>query len=133
MYAKEFLGLCDELGNELTPHVLAESRYLGVCVVQKPGAWTRMGPTWRHPEIGWVCLGPGVHQWNTKLGLAELAASEEVAPSWHATAFSMCEKPNLAFAVARAVSGHHEEVARLRDIVERRFIEPRPVGDSRLG
>ena len=73
--------------------------YMGPCVVQSPGAWTRVGPTWIVPGIGWVTVGLGVCQWGTTAGLAELASQPTATPKWHALGISISPAPNLVFAV----------------------------------
>ena len=72
--------------------------YLGPCVVQSPGAWTRVGPTWIIPGVGWLSIGPGAREWGTKEGLAELASRATANPSWHAEGVSITKDPTVAFA-----------------------------------
>lgn len=80
---------------------------MGVAIVQAPGAWSRMGPTWNHPEHGWFCFGPGIQAWNTEQGLAELAVSKKPAPAWHATALACAPEPNIVFLVLPEIAEHH--------------------------
>lgn len=77
---------------------LREAVYIGPCVVQSPGAWTRVGPTWydRTTRV-WVTIGPGAAQWNTTSGIAQLALDPNVSPSWHETGVSLSPEPNLVF------------------------------------
>lgn len=74
--------------------------YFGVCIVQAPGAWSRVGPTWRVPGVGVVVIGPGIARWGTTAGLAQLAGAgvATAKPEWHAVGLAICE-PNLMFAV----------------------------------
>lgn len=78
------------------------TRYMGTCVIQAPGAWTRVGPCWVVPGVGWVCYGPGVERWGTSKGLAQLAVDAACKPSLHATAWTTVPAPNLAFALESA-------------------------------
>jgi hypothetical protein len=99
---KPGIGVRDML--ESAPRVAAAlSRpgtiYYGACVVQTPGAWTRVGPTWLVPGLGWVTVGLGVRQWGTTAGLAELASQPTAKPTWHARGVSVVPAPNLVFAV----------------------------------
>lgn len=74
--------------------------YLGACIVQAPGAWTRLGPTWLVPGIGTVVIGLGLARWGTSKGLAELAtAAGGCKPEWHAVGLAICPAPNLIFAI----------------------------------
>lgn len=72
--------------------------YVGAAVVQSPGAWTRVGPTWLVPGIGWVTIGAGARDWGTKSGLAELATANTAKPTWHAEGISVSPTPNEVFA-----------------------------------
>lgn len=92
---------------ETVKRVLSDdATYMGVCVVQSPGAWTRCGPTWLDPRIGWVTAGLGVRAWNTTEGLAELATSTAPSPSWHAPGVSVSPEPNLVlFVEAHVLTG----------------------------
>ncbi len=72
--------------------------YMGVCSVQAKGAWTRCGPTWTVPGVGWIVYGPGVAEWKTTKGLAQISV-EPVTPTWHATAWGIAPEPNIVFAV----------------------------------
>lgn len=96
----------------LSPRVRAllrrpDNEYLGVCIVQAPGAWSRMGPTWLTARGIWICCGPGLGVWGTTLGLAELAHDITAKPTWHACAAGMCPQPNLVFAVSPEAAEHH--------------------------
>lgn len=89
------------LGN--TPRVLAQvkdekSVYLGPCVVQAPGGWTRVGPTWQTP-VGWVIVGPGIANWGTTQGLAELASASTAKPKLHALGVAVTPDPNIVYAM----------------------------------
>lgn len=79
------------------------TQYMGPCVVQAPGAWTRVGPTWLVPGVGWLAVGPGVANWGTKKGLAELATEIGPNPTWHAVGLVIVPAPNLVFAITTAV------------------------------
>ena len=79
------------------------SKYMGPCVVQTPGAWTRVGPTWLIPGVGWLVVGPGAANWGTKKGLAELATDVTPSPTWHAIGLAISPDPNLVFAVVEEV------------------------------
>lgn len=72
--------------------------YLGPCVVNAKGGWTRIGPTWRVEGHGWVCWGAGVRVWNTTEGLAQLASDPNTpSPTWHAVGWATAEEPNVVF------------------------------------
>lgn len=73
--------------------------FLGPTIVQCPGAWTRVGPTWAVPGIGWVVYGPGIFKWGTTSGLAQLCREDTGKTTMHATAWSTVPTPNLGFAV----------------------------------
>lgn len=79
----------------------ADTIYLGACVVQGPGSWTRIGPTWVVPGVGWITAGAGVAKWGTQAGLAQLAGPTAVdaAPQLHALGWSIMERPNVVFAM----------------------------------
>lgn len=93
--------------------------YLGPCIVQDPGAWTRMGPTWYVPGIGRICVGPGVSRWGTKLGLAELATTGAPTPVLHAVGVSIGPSTNIVYAMlqeavdARDMTSHAAEAETL--------------------
>lgn len=95
--------------------------YLGVTVVQAKAAWTRVGPTWLLPGIGYFVAGPGVADWGTKLGLAELAISTSPTPTFHAEGLSCAPEPNIVFAVRDEVAAHlgltdlHEEAIKMME------------------
>lgn len=93
--------------------ILKKSEYVGVMILQATGAWTRVGPTWRLPDRGWVTVGPGVHSWNTAEGLAQLAVDPTVRPKWHAIGGSPCDLPNLLFMVVDAVVEAHDDIKTL--------------------
>jgi hypothetical protein len=91
-----------------------ETTYYGVCVLAAPGSWCRVGPTWRLPDGVWAVVGPGVRNWGTTQGLAELASSSAPRPGWHAAAASLCPEPQLVFAaVAGSAAMTGPEVAEL--------------------
>lgn len=75
------------------------TEYLGPCVVQDPGAWTRLGPTWRVAGDRYICIGPGVNVWGTTQGLAELATADTAKPKFHAIGISISPRPNIIFAM----------------------------------
>lgn len=77
--------------------------YLGPCVVQAPGAWTRIGPTWLVPGVGTLVIGPGLARWGTSQGLAQLAVDAAACkPEWHAVAIAVTATPNIIFALTSA-------------------------------
>lgn len=94
----------------LTPPMLRliEQRgiYMGVCVMQTPAAWTRVGPTWHIPGHAWVCVGPGIFGWGTTQGLAELASAVTGAPKFHAAAAGVCPQPNILFSCVDSAIDH---------------------------
>jgi hypothetical protein len=75
-----------------------ETVYMGACLVQANGAWTRSGPTWL-TKYGWVIWGPGLRSWGTTKGLAELASERTPTPTWHAPGWSNVPNPNIVFYV----------------------------------
>ena len=79
----------------LTAIKSTQSTYWGVCVMQAPGGWTRVGPTWHIRDHGWVTVGPGAGQWGTKSGLAELASAATATPKMHASGAVLSPQPNL--------------------------------------
>jgi hypothetical protein len=90
----------------ITPQIRAlldrdDAIYMGVCLVQARGAWTRCGATWYVPALRiWITYGPGVSSWGTKQGLAQLATDAAACePKWHAGGWTVAESPNLVFAV----------------------------------
>lgn len=89
-------------------------RYMGLCIVQTPGSWTRIGPTWFADGIGWLCAGMGVANWCTSNGLGQLATDKSVRPRFHAGASTWSPLPNLVFAVAYGPEVHKE----VADLVE---------------
>lgn len=93
-----------------------DTQYMGACIVQAPGAWTRMGPTWLVPGVGWVVIGPGVANWGTTSGLAQLATDPAAcSPQWHTVGVAICPAPNLVFAATAdsLAATQLAEVARL--------------------
>lgn len=91
---------------EQAPRVAEQIRnaqYMGVCVVQAPGAWTRVGPTWLTESGIWYTVGAGVNSWGTTQGLAELATSTAPKPTWHAVGISASPNPNIVYACSRDV------------------------------
>jgi hypothetical protein len=98
-----YLDCADYMSAEVLACVREHGIYLGVCIMQASGAWTRMGPTWHIPAHGWVCVGPGMATWGTTHGLAELATSTAPSPKLHAAACTIAPVPNLIFAVQAAV------------------------------
>lgn len=103
--------------------ILKKSDYMGVMVLQAPGAWTRVGPTWKMSDGCWVTVGPGVHSWNTAEGLAQLAVDPTVKPKWHAIGGSPCDLPNLLFMVADAVVEAHNDINTLAAEAEKWMAE----------
>jgi len=89
----------------LVRHALSElsdqALYLGSCIVQAPGAWTRVGPTWLDRERlqAWVVVSIGAARWGTSEGLAQLATSVDCKPQWHAPGTAIVPLPNLAFLI----------------------------------
>ena len=76
------------------------TKYMGACLVQSPGAWTRVGPTWLVPGLGWVTYGPGARRWGTEKGLAELATGDSTNTEWDAEGVSISPNPNVVYAVS---------------------------------
>lgn len=92
----------DRITDQRVLALLAGAEYVGCCIVQSPGAWTRLGPTWVHPTHGWITVGVGVRDWGTKEGLGELATSPNPSPEWHAPATAASPAPNAVFFVTAA-------------------------------
>jgi hypothetical protein len=94
--------------------------YMGPCVVQDPGSWSRIGPTWLVKGVGWVCIGLGVKTWGTTEGLAELATKTTAKPAYHALGLSVSQTPNIVFAVTAEALGSKalSEVKSLSDEAE---------------
>lgn len=95
--------------------ILERSDYVGTCIVQAPGAWTRYGPTWHDERLGWICAGPGVASWGTTEGLAQLAGptAGKAKPSWHATGICAVPTPNVVFfAIEEALDAPIMELVR---------------------
>ena len=86
------------------PPILADAEYIGVTVLNAPGGWTRVGPTWR-TRHGYLVYGPGAARWGTTLGLAELASAPTAKPTWHATGWALCPAPNILYLVAEVALG----------------------------
>jgi hypothetical protein len=78
---------------------LREATYMGCCIMQAPGAWTRIGHTWHHDRHGWFVWGHGIVRWGTKRGLAELVGGAGTTPELHALGLSCAPTPNMLFAV----------------------------------
>lgn len=97
--------------------VIKESRYYGVCAVQSPGAWTRVGPTWRTSDGNWICAGPGVGVWGTTTGLGELTTYDTATPTMHAAALTISPSPNLVFQLTD-VAVKHMGLGGLKDWAE---------------
>lgn len=87
---------------------MKRSLYIGVCIVQAKGGWSRLGPTWR-TAIGFVVVGRGINSWGTTLGLAQLCVDTSCSPSWHAAAVAVAPEPNLVLAVAPELVEHYGE------------------------
>jgi hypothetical protein len=100
-----------------------EIMYMGVCIVQAPGAWTRIGPTWHSARFGWLCAGVGVQYWQTNQGLGELAVNPDVKPAWHAAAVTWAPLPNLVFPLNEGVVDSHEPVVALIKEIKARGIK----------
>lgn len=76
--------------------------YFGPCVVNAPGAWTRCGPTWKLTSGVFLVVGPGVRNWNTSKGLAQLAVDPSVAPTLHEEGATLVPDPAIMIAVTDA-------------------------------
>lgn len=88
---------------------------MGVCIVQAPAAWSRLGPT-RVDERGrWWTYGPGVESWGTTRGLAQLATSDDAAPVWHEEGWTCVPAPNIVFYVVDAAL-NAKYMSRVREI-----------------
>jgi hypothetical protein len=100
---------------------LPSSIYVGPALVQAEGGWTRCGPTWVVEHIGWVCVGPGVHRWNTTQGLAEIATYGCAGTTWHADGVIASPRPHIVlFVTQRALnSGYLERCKELALQVEK--------------
>lgn len=89
--------------------MLPQARYMGVCVLQAPGGWTRVGPAWILPAgCGWAIYGPGVARWGTSAGLAQLASESSPTPSLHAVGLSVCPDPNIVYALTQGARPNKE-------------------------
>lgn len=99
----------------LAAQVRARGEYMGACIVQAPGGWARIGPTWHVPGLGWVVVGSGVNRWNTTLGLAEIATVGCKKTTWHADGVAVAPAPNIVYAVLQGAldSGHVARCAEL--------------------
>jgi len=91
--------------DERALRIIREAEYIGPCVVQSPGAWTRVGPTWIHPRHGWITVGLGAAEWGTSAGLAELASASTAKPRWHCSGTSVSPEPNIVFFCTEAALG----------------------------
>lgn len=93
----------------------SRSTYLGPTIVQAPGGWCRIGPTWLVQGLGWVVCGPGINRWNTTEGLAEIATKGCEKTTWHADGVAVAQAPNLVFSVLKSAleSGHVARCAEL--------------------
>ncbi len=98
-------------------HMLSvgDAQYCGPCVLNSVGAWTRCGPTFRLSNGVFLVVGPGVRNWNTTKGLAEIATNPEVVPTWHALGGSLVPSPTIVVAYTPGVMTAQEDndVARL--------------------
>lgn len=88
----------------------AAPTYLGPMVVQAPGAWSRVGPTWVVPGIGWLVFGPGLRTWGTSEGLAQLGCDPNTQPQWHAIGVSFVPEPDISFGMLPEVVKAHQKV-----------------------
>lgn len=88
--------------------------YLGVLVVQAPGAWSRVGPTWIVPGVGHLVFGPGLRTWGTSEGLAQLACDTKTQPQWHAIGVSTTD-PDITFYMFDEVVEAHAPVKAVVD------------------
>ena len=90
------------------------TEYLGPCIVQCEGSWTRVGPTWVTQRGIWVVFGPGLSRWGTTEGLAQLSISDAVTPVWHSIGVGIVPTPHICFPVMRTLlSASHMETVRL--------------------
>ncbi len=64
------------------------SVYLGICATHTTGSWTRAGLTWRVGDM-LIVVGPGVAEWGTTQGLAELCVSRTAKPNYHTPAATL--------------------------------------------
>lgn len=91
--------------DEISPRIramLTRAEYIGICAMQAPGAWTRIGATWVTPEGRWINIGQGVGSWGTSRGLGQLASDDDARPEWHAPAVVICPDPNAVFVLTDA-------------------------------
>jgi hypothetical protein len=97
-----------------------DTEYMGACVVQGSGGWSRLGPTWWTVR-GWVCWGPGLARWQTTEGLAELVSQTSATPKYHANGWTCAPLPNMVFYVEDHVIDHLAPVPKLLAAVEKEF------------
>lgn len=102
--------------------LLPRSRYMGVCVVQAAGGWTRIGPTWIMPDGLWAVFGPGVARWGTTGGLAQLASEATPTPTLHAVGLAVAQSPNIVYALT--------DGARASDALAEVFVIERALADT---
>lgn len=95
--SSNFLAAADYMSPQILGIIERHGVYLGVCVLQAPAAWTRVGPTWHIPGHAWICVGPGILGWGTTQGLAELASATTGRSKLHAIAAGVCPQPNILF------------------------------------
>ena len=106
---------------EDTPHAKnlitsEDATYMGPCIVQAPGAWSRTGPTWLVKNVGWVTYGPGVKRWGTEEGLAELCSSVKPKPELHAEGFDIVPNPNIVFPVSEKALKGNKSLVRVAEL-----------------
>lgn len=104
------LGECPRAARVLRD---GRTEYLGVTIAQAPRAWSRMGPTWCDVRGRYWVLGPGVADWGTSQGLAELSVSTAPAAKWHAVGLVCCPSDTLLFAVEAEVVAARPQIAGL--------------------
>lgn len=103
-----------------------DGKYLGVCVLNAPGGWTRCGPAWRMPESspvgsGFVIMGVGVQSWGTNEGLAQLAVgvgNNIAKPNWHAAGLSLSDTAYLCLAVLPGSAAESADTKMLATVAE---------------
>jgi hypothetical protein len=90
--------------------------FLGVQVVQSPGAWTSIGLTWRNPLVGEMCVGDGVAEWRTDSGLGQLATvGRDFKP--HEKRLIISPYTNLMFKVPKIVL-EKTDIAVMKSVAE---------------
>lgn len=92
----------------------SSTEYIGPCILDAPGAWTRCGPTWLTKGGIWLVYGPGVCEWGTTEGLAQLARDPQCTPQLHAVGVAMIPNPNLVFACTDSVL----DLLKIRELVK---------------